>query len=211
MNVHEAVSVRASEPNQAPQPVKVKESVKPLEESPLSRAKRMDSENKAREDKLKTLMAGKAEILKKSISDVQSPESEVESKKTVESIKATTMRPAMQSSKLPVKANVLPSPKVPSRLAEAFSGQDAELPSIDMGLAEDERTVSKVLAGGSAILTPKLPATPSQAQLHKTAVINSASRKMTPIDTTLIKNVNTPKISASIASSSPFLPEIPSE
>ena len=230
MNAIEAATAKPAETPKDPiktaellikiaEPTKVKEIPKPsaptpLEESPLSRAKRMDMENKAREEKLKSLMADKAGRLKQSIGEVQSPESEVESKKAAETIKpvvTATMRPTMQSSKLPVKANILPSPKVPSRLAEAFSGQDVDLPSIDSGLLEDEKTVSKVLAGGSAIMTPKAPATPSQTQLHKTAVLNSASRKMNPIDTTLMKNISTPKISAPITSSSPVIPEIPSE
>ncbi len=212
-------SVKSNEPSKPVEPFIKAETLKMVgkeptpEESPLSRAKRIDMENKAREEKLKTLMADKTERLKKSIEEVQSPESEVEKQKRTEPIKPlpATMKPSMQSSKLPVKANVLPSPKIPSRLAEAFSGIDSELPSIDIGLVEEEKVVSKVLAGSSAIMTPKLPATPSQALLHKTAILNSASRKMNPVDTTLIKNIATPKFAPRPASSSPFLPEIPSE
>lgn len=184
-------------------------------ESPLSRAKRIDMENKAREDRLKRLIANKSsstdqvKIPESTVVEVKTPAGSV-AKPATSVVKAP---PPMQSSKLPVKTNILPSPKVPSRLAEAFSGVEAELPPIDDGLVEEETILNKVLAGGSAAapVTLKVPATPSQAQLHKTAVLNSVSKKLNPTDHS--KSTSTPKTTSSsaLASSSPALPEIPSE
>ena len=247
-------------------------------ESPLTRAKRIDLENSSREEKLKTMMETKADKLKKAMGEL----------KTVEEPKTNTTAPVMQnkaatnsapvkqnnptasasvSSKLPVKpkanTTVLPSPKIPSRLAEAFSGIDSELPPIDIGLVDDENILKNVLKGATTkeasapngFVNPKMKkqpvnvnnenksvnnsvnpiATPnnSATQLHRTAVLNSAARKINANDTKTVAkqppivtstttnstttNVNLPSTpkpqvtKISIDSSSPFLPEIHSE
>lgn len=234
-------------------------------ESPLTRAKRIDTENSSRDEKLKTMMTG-TDKLKKAIGELSSegittvtapaiapvtvpatvqPKAGTTAATTVH-IKATTTATA---SKLPIKPKsataVLPSPKIPSRLAEAFSGIDSELPPLDMaGMVDDDKILKTVLGGGSAsssgLSNPKMkrqqqpavnpaptavPSTPVTAatQLHRTAVLNSAARKINPPAKpnlqTALPTTPKPQISASVPSktpvsldsSSPQLPEIHSE
>jgi hypothetical protein len=153
-------------------------------ESPLSRAKRIDSENALKEQQIQSQMASKADRLKQAMGQLRSsdelkavvnveeaPNQEairvkaepvviiegseaeglVDTATTAAAIATTTVTgiaPPISSSKLPVKprAPVLPSPKIPSRLAEAFSGIDSELPPIDIGLVDDEQVLQRVLA-----------------------------------------------------------------
>jgi trimeric autotransporter adhesin len=242
----------------------------PPPESPLTRAKRIDLENSNREEKLKTMMETKADKLNKVMGDLKSSEKRIESIRN-----ASTAVNSASSSKLPVKpkanATALPSPKIPSRLAEAFSGIDSELPPIDIGLVDDEKILKNVLNGASTkealssssssstttktktatapagFVNPKMKKSPaiinnennpinssnsnnanptatpnnSATQLHKTAVLNSAARKINeskhttkPPVTATVNIPSTPKplpSKTSTDNSSPFLPEIPSE
>lgn len=197
-------------------------------ESPLSRAKRIDLENSSREEmmKSKTIAAEiKTEIPPIKVSDAKSTDSVFKVAKdsvlkTSTDITVNTSVQQQQTSKLPVKpksaATVLPSPKIPSRLAEAFSGIDSELPPIDIGLVDDEKILKNVLNGSSANATesagfvnpkmkkqgPGVSVTNNtnnnsinssnnnnnnvsnnaeiqvNSQLHRTAVLNSAARKV---------------------------------
>lgn len=196
-------------------------------ESPLSRAKRIDLENSSKEEKMKNIM----ELKKKSTTEIKSesvePKSEVKSNvsdsrtasvpnsntsKTI-NVSAVDVPSISLSSKLPIKpkssSTVLPSPKVPSRLAEAFSGIDSELPPIDIGLVDDEKILKNVLSktgagtGGTVesngFINPRMKKQPlnntvnsinsnsnnninneaqTNSQLHRTAVLNSAARKV---------------------------------
>ena len=278
----------------------------PPPESPLTRAKRIDSENTSREEKYKNYLESKSDKLKRAIGELRSSdESESELKKqqqtasvkmaevkeidtikpeigsksvniksdsesslmtTIEQSKSALQIPisatTITTSKLPVKPKsaitVLPSPKIPSRLAEAFSGIDSELPPIDIGLVEDEKILKKTGSNSgsninsiSGFINPKMKkiiptntneslqvqvkqqqlntstisvsvsaSSQSQnqtsnnsnslnvtnantgaggAQLHRTAVLNSAARKLNvPSSTTNLNNVNetsNPKLS----------------
>lgn len=235
-------------------------------ESPLSRAKRIDSENSSRDEKMKSVNISsnesKTEKLKKAIGELSS-----EAINSASHVKISTTAPVVTASapantvqvtsKLPVKpkssTTVLPSPKIPSRLAEAFSGIDSELPPVEIsGLVDDEKVMKSVLAGGtvesSGLANPKMkkqpsvmsnistsstnvPSTPitTATQLHRTAVLNSAARKINPVQSTqqppvtqatvkpALPSTPKPQVAASVPSktlldtSSPNLPDIPSE
>lgn len=92
---------------------------------------------------------------------------------------------ALPISRLPVKPknSVLPSPKVPSRLAEAFTGIDAELPPIDFGLIDDDKALNQELGKITKSTTTPSAVAPSALNassansLHKTAVLNSSQTK----------------------------------
>ncbi len=254
-------------------------------ESPLSRAKRIDSENSSKEEKMKSMM----ELKKKSMLETKSVSVSKVSETTIMTSETYIKLPSssniaaktitvtavdnnqnniQSSSKLPVKPKssltVLPSPKVPSRLAEAFSGIDSELPPIDIGLVDDERILKSVLSGSknngvgaesNGFINPKMKKQPTNvtansnsnsntmnnsetqtnSQLHRTAVLNSAARKVNGAATETTKEKppstkttgtqqqqhnkvaplpSTPKpptSSAKLDTSSPSFPEILSE
>ena len=249
-------------------------------ESPLTRAKRIDSENSHREEKIKIIMDNNSDRNNKFMptSEPGAKDSNLKDADLHHNIRnlnsqRTQNQHAFMSSKLPIKPkttanNTLPNPKIPSRLAEAFSGIDSELPPIDIGLVDDEKILKKVLNGSTAsesaaFVNPKMKKQPaiaavnnnnniesqsssnSSAQLHRTAVLNSAARKVNAEKTTemtenrpviskqpqqhhhqqqkhnhqnkqqIAPNTPKPSVTASKATkldtSSPLLPEIPSE
>lgn len=225
----------------------------PPPESPLTRAKRIDTENSSWDEKLKTLINASDKLLKPTFgkSSTSTPSTDVKvtefttSKVTVTepaAIQHTILSTTTAASKLPVKPKSATTVQIPSRLAEAFSGIDSELPPLDIaGMVDDEKMLKTVLGGGGAsssgLTNPKMkkqtvvntpvavPSTPvtTATQLHRTAVLNSAARKINPpakpnqqaaLPTTPKPQITTSvpsKTPVSLESSSPNLPEIHSE